>query len=138
MKVKAWWDKFVERISREPTTQQERESIEAGVEPPTMPPRAPMDESANDRALVDVRDDNPVFKAVMDHAYRDAGGYLHTATDINAPWELRRDALAAFTGIRNLIGNVEYTRARLQEKRVKDQKKEALREAEKERLRGKA
>lgn len=130
---KNWWDRFAEKVLRRPNEKQLRECIAEGVPLPTLMDRGPIDEKANDKALVDVRDDHPVYKAVMDYAFVEAGGYLERACDLTSPREARLDALSAFTGIRDFIGNVEVTRAKLQEKRAKAQAREAALEEARQR-----
>lgn len=123
MKIKNWWDTFVERIIRAPQLRK-RELLAAGGATPTLMDRAPIDESANDKALVDAREDNPLYRALMDQAYALAGNYLTAAEDVELPKDQRLANLDRAFGLRDFIGNVEVAREKLQEKRLKRQLQE--------------
>jgi len=109
---KSFWSRLVEKVAR-------------GQGAAALPERPAMDADRNDKVLVDVNDDQPVFRAVMDHAYEAVEHNLAVAFDVTKTVEEQRDFKNRAAGVAAFIADVETTRARLKEERQVKQKLEA-------------
>lgn len=126
MKTKPWFDRFVERVLGKRRAAGTPPGPAAGTAAlPEEPERGVMDGHANDKALAEAAPDTPLYKALMDHAYDLAGGFLTSAFDEKAPASERLANLDRVAGLRVYIGNVEETRRKLLIAKVKAQEREA-------------
>lgn len=86
------------------------------------------DPSVNDKVLVDVKDDHPIFRVAMDYLCVGYEDNLDAAMDARQSPEMQRNYLNRAAGIREVIGNIYTTRARLVEERKHAQERAAKRE----------
>lgn len=114
--MKTFWNRLVERVVR------------GGGAAATLPSRQPIDAERNDKVLVDVSDDQPVFRAVMDHAYAHVENNLNVAFDATKTVEEQRDFKNRAAGVTAFIADVENTRARLQAERAEKQRLDAAKQ----------
>jgi hypothetical protein len=117
--MKTFWNKLMERVAR------------GGNAAATLPARPAMEADRNDKVLVDVNEEQPVFRAVMDHAYAHVENNLAVAFDASKSVEERRDFSNRAAGVTAFIADVENTRARLKAERAEQQKLAAARPAAK-------
>ena len=107
--MKTFWNQLVERVVR-------------GRNGQTGTGRPAMDADRNDKVLVDVNDEQPVFRAVMDHAYAHVENNLAVAFDAAKSVDERRDFSNRAAGVTAFIADVENTRARLKADRADQQR----------------
>lgn len=92
---------------------------------------AARDATANDKVLMDVKDDHPVFRVAMDYLCVGYEDNLDVAMSNPGKPDVQRDYLNRAAGIRDVIGNIHTTRSRLIEERKRDQARQAKREEKK-------
>lgn len=116
--MKTFWNTLVERVVRGTARGAARSTTE----------RPAMDAERNDKVLVDVNDEQPVFRAVMDHAYAHVENNLAVAFDPAKSVDERRDFNNRAAGVAAFIADVENTRARLKAERADQQRLAAARQ----------
>jgi len=107
---KSYWTRLCERIVRSP--QEERKA---------------MDADANDRALTQLRDDDPAYRALMDHAFNQVENNMAVAFGTQYSVDERRDFMNRAAGVQAFITAVEDRRAELKEALLEKQRLETAR-----------
>ncbi len=115
MKIKRMWEAISELM------------VQRGVREETkleLPERPPADADFNDRVLANLRDDDPILRALTAHAYDVAETNFSMALDINLPAGQRQALTDRGAGILQFLQQVEGTRARLREAAQRQAKRE--------------
>jgi hypothetical protein len=112
---KSWWQRLCERLVKS-------DQPAAG----ELPEREAMDVELNDRTLVNLREDDPVWRALMDYAYVHVENNLNAAFDAGRSREDRFDFMNRAAGVAAMISDVESTRARLKEEEEKRKKEKGI------------
>jgi hypothetical protein len=79
----------------------------------------------NSSTLARLQENDPVYRAVMDHAFVQFANALNEVLDPTQPRDKRVSAADSAIGLRQFIEDIEYRRAGWNEERVKQLRAEA-------------